>query len=200
MALGCFDQAFSLADDSNVADVWYNVGQVAIGMPTYCLPTCLAGKLLLQVPQIADFLKQCCALLVTCATRLLFMLCLPFATHACCLTARCTMLTGIGDINMAHQAFSVASSMDGTHAEALINLGVLEVRQGKDSAALGHFQAAQKLAPHAYEAWYNGALVSMRAGNLQDCYTQAKSALEAFPGHTDAQDLLKQLQAQFNAL
>ena len=36
MALGCFDQAFSLVDDSNVADVWYNVGQVAIGMPT-CL-------------------------------------------------------------------------------------------------------------------------------------------------------------------
>lgn len=32
MALRCFDHAFALADDSNVADVWYNIGQVAIGM------------------------------------------------------------------------------------------------------------------------------------------------------------------------
>ena len=101
---------------------------------------------------------------------------------------------------MASQAFRVAAAMDSTHAEALTNLGVLEVRQSNDAAALSHFQAAQKLAPHAYEAWYNGALVSMRAGNLQDCYSQAKSALEAFPDHTDTQDLLKQVQIQFNAL
>ena len=32
MALRCFDHAFALADDSSVADVWYNIGQVAIGM------------------------------------------------------------------------------------------------------------------------------------------------------------------------
>lgn len=32
MALRCFDHAFALADDSNLADVWYNIGQVAIGM------------------------------------------------------------------------------------------------------------------------------------------------------------------------
>ena len=31
MALRCFDHAFALADDSNVADVWYNIGQIAIG-------------------------------------------------------------------------------------------------------------------------------------------------------------------------
>ena len=129
--------------------------------------------------------------------RLQYNVCSLLCAH--CLNCKETVLTGIGDLNMAHQAFSVASSMDGTHAEALTNLGVLEVRQGNDSAALGHFQAAQRLAPHAYEAWYNGALVSMRAGNLQDCYSQAQSALDAFPEHSDTQDLLKQLQAQFNA-
>lgn len=107
---------------------------------------------------------------------------------------------GIGDVNMAYQAFSIASAMHSTHAEALTNLGVLEVHQGNDSAALRHFQAAQKMAPHAYEAWYNGALVSMRAGNLQECYSQATSALGAFPDHSDTKDLLKQLHMQFNAL
>ena len=110
------------------------------------------------------------------------------------------MDAGIGDVNMAYQAFSVVSAMDSTHGEALTNLGVLEVRQGNDRAALGHFQTAQKMAPLAYEAWYNGALVSMRAGDLQECYCQATSALSAFPDHSDTQDLLKQLQLQFNTL
>ena len=101
---------------------------------------------------------------------------------------------------MAYQAFTTASAVDSTHAEALTNLGVLEVQQGNDAAALRRFQGAQKMAPHAYEAWYNGALVSMRAGNLQECYSQATSALDAFPDHSDTKDLLKQLQSQFNAL
>ena len=110
------------------------------------------------------------------------------------------MHAGIGDVNMAYQAFSVATAMNSTHAEALTNLGVLEVRQGNDGAAWQHFQSAQRMAPKAYEAWYNGALVSMRAGNLQKCYSQAKSALAAFPDHSDTQDLLKQMHLQFNAL
>lgn len=107
---------------------------------------------------------------------------------------------GIGDVMMAYQAFSIASAMDTPHAEALTNVGVLEVQQGNDSAAIRRFQAAQKMAPHAYEAWYNSALVSLRAGNLQECYSQATSSLRAFPDHSDTQDLLKQLQLQFNAL
>ena len=101
---------------------------------------------------------------------------------------------------MAYQAFRVAIGMNSTHAEALTNLAVLEVRQGNDKIALTHFRSAQKLAPQAYEPWYNGALVSLRTGNLEDCYMQAQCAIEAFPDHSDTQDLLKQLQTQFNAL
>ena len=32
MALSCFERALALADDTNTADVWYNVGQVAVGI------------------------------------------------------------------------------------------------------------------------------------------------------------------------
>lgn len=101
---------------------------------------------------------------------------------------------------MAYQAFRTAVGVHSTHAEALTNLGVLEVRQGNDKMALSHFHSAQKVAPHAYEAWYNGALVSLRTGNLEECYKQAQSALEAFPDHSDTQDLIKQLQTQFNTI
>jgi tetratricopeptide repeat protein 8 len=32
MTLACFDRALALAEDANMADVWYNVGHVAIGI------------------------------------------------------------------------------------------------------------------------------------------------------------------------
>merc|ERR1712176_1354350 len=32
LTLSCFERALMLADDNNMADVWYNVGQVAIGV------------------------------------------------------------------------------------------------------------------------------------------------------------------------
>jgi len=32
LTLNCFERAFALAGDDNMADVWYNVGQVAIGI------------------------------------------------------------------------------------------------------------------------------------------------------------------------
>lgn len=107
---------------------------------------------------------------------------------------------GIGDVNMAFQAFSTAVAIASDHAESLCNLGVLEVRRGNDAAAMTHFKAAQKLAQHSYEAWYNGALVSHRTGNLEESYAQVQSALEAFPEHYDSQELMRQLQASFVAV
>lgn len=32
MTLNCFERALALADDDNMADVWYNIGQIAIGI------------------------------------------------------------------------------------------------------------------------------------------------------------------------
>ena len=71
MALSCFERALALADDTNTADVWYNVGQVAVG---------------------------------------------------------------IGDLTLAAQAFKVAVSVDGAHAESFNNLGVLEQRHDLGAA------------------------------------------------------------------
>lgn len=61
MTLSCFERALALADDDNMADVWYNIGQVAIG---------------------------------------------------------------IGDLNLAYQAFKIAISINSNHAESFNNLGV----------------------------------------------------------------------------
>ena len=116
--------------------------------------------------------------------------------HAC---------AGVGDLTLAYQAFKVAVSLDATHIEALTNLGVLEVRKSNDDAAYSYFQSAQKLAEHAFEPWYNGALdaqsrAAVVIGNLQDSYRQIKQALVAFPEHIDGQELMKHLKHQFSTL
>ena len=44
MTLNCFERALSLATDENMADVWYNIGQVALvkhpilSYPSYPIP------------------------------------------------------------------------------------------------------------------------------------------------------------------
>ncbi len=32
MTLSCFERALALAEDDNMADVWYNIGQLAVGI------------------------------------------------------------------------------------------------------------------------------------------------------------------------
>lgn len=137
MTLHCFTRALALASDENMADVWYNIGQVAIG---------------------------------------------------------------IGDLNVAFQAFKISIAVDGNHAESFNNLGVLELRQHRIELARSNFDSSQKLAPHIFEPFYNGALVAFKLGDCQESFKQAKQALEAFPEHLDSKDLLEQLRKHFTML
>ena len=90
----------------------------------------------------------------------------------------------------------MAVAINSSHAEAHTNLGVLEVRAGDKGAAMGHYAKAQQLAEHAYEPWYNGALLASREGNVEQAFKQVTKALEAYPEHVDSQELRKELQAQ----
>ena len=90
----------------------------------------------------------------------------------------------------------MAVAINSSHAEAHTNLGVLAVRAGDKGAAMGHYAKAQQLAEHAYEPWYNGALLASREGNMEQAFKQVTKALEAYPEHVDSQELHKELQAQ----
>jgi len=137
MTLSCFERALALADDDNMADVCYNIGQFAIG---------------------------------------------------------------IGDLALGHQAFKIAISVDSNHAESFNNLCILELRKGNIEQARSHFQTAQRLAPHMFEPFFNGALVAFKLGDCQHSFDNAQKALEAFPEHTDSKELLKQLRRHFTML
>jgi tetratricopeptide repeat protein 8 len=107
---------------------------------------------------------------------------------------------GIGDLQLAQQAFRVAVSVDSQHAESHANLGVLEMRKGNAEAARASFAAARKLAPHLYEPFYNSAVLAYRQGDHQEAYVLVQGALAAFPSHWDSVDLKRTLEQQLHLL
>ncbi|CAN0211296.1 unnamed protein product [Ascophyllum nodosum] len=131
MSLKCLERALAMASDDIAADVWYNIGQVAVG---------------------------------------------------------------IGDLELAYQAFKVAISVDSNHAESYCNLAALEVRNQNPQAARSNLKMAQTLAPYLFEPFYNGALLAYRNGDLQEALSLCRKGLEVYPEYGDLKQLLKILQ------
>ncbi|XP_068802864.1 tetratricopeptide repeat protein 8 isoform X2 [Struthio camelus] len=107
---------------------------------------------------------------------------------------------GIGDLNLAYQCFMLTIVNNNDHAEAYNNLAVLEMRKGHVEQARALLQTASSLAPHMYEPHFNFATLSEKVGDLQRSYVAAQKSEEAFPGHVDTQQLLKQLKEHFAML
>uniref|UniRef100_A0A8C6NG49 Uncharacterized protein n=1 Tax=Melopsittacus undulatus TaxID=13146 RepID=A0A8C6NG49_MELUD len=107
---------------------------------------------------------------------------------------------GIGDLNLAYQCFKLTLVNNNDYAEAYNNLAVLEMRKGHIEQARALLQTASSLAPHMYEPHFNFAVLSEKVGDLQRSYTAAQKSEEAFPGHVDTQQLIKQLKQHFAML
>lgn len=135
MTISCFEKALTLAQDDNMADVWYNIGQMAIG---------------------------------------------------------------IGDTNLANQAFKIALAADHAHAESFNNLAILQLREGNADVATSYFEIAGKQAPHMFEPFYNNAVLAMRQGNCQKAINYVHRALEVFPDHVDSLNLLEKLNLELS--
>ncbi|KAF1677016.1 Tetratricopeptide repeat protein 8, partial [Pygoscelis papua] len=107
---------------------------------------------------------------------------------------------GIGDLNLAYQCFKLTLVNNNDYAEAYNNLAVLEMQKGHIEQARALLQTASSLAPHMYEPHFNFAILSEKVGDLQRSYTAAQKSEEAFPGHVDTQQLIKQLKQHFAML
>ncbi|NXL84802.1 TTC8 protein, partial [Alectura lathami] len=107
---------------------------------------------------------------------------------------------GIGDLNLAYQCFRLTLFNNNDYAEAYNNLAVLEMQKGHIEQARALLQTASYLAPHMYEPHFNFAILSEKVGDLQRSFTAAQKSEEAFPGHVDTQQLIKQLKERFAML
>jgi tetratricopeptide repeat protein 8 len=104
---------------------------------------------------------------------------------------------GLGDTALAYQALKVALSADPSHAESMVNLGVIELRRNRAEVARSLFDSAQRFGPHLFEGWFNGALLAYKMGNFQDAFQQCARGLDVYPDHADSKDLMTRLKKMF---
>lgn len=134
IALNCFERALALATDADMADIWFNIGHVAVAL---------------------------------------------------------------GDINVAYQAFKVATSIDPAHSGALNNLAVLEGRRNQPDAAKTLYYMSIESNDNQFEGHFNLAVNAFRNGDFQNAHMHVCKANQIYPDHEESKEMLSQLQRMF---
>lgn len=100
---------------------------------------------------------------------------------------------GLGDCEMAEQAFSVAVAFDPFHSEALNNLGVLLKEAGNETSAEYHFERSRSVNANIspFEPWYNGSVIAMEKGNIEKAFECVMQALSIAPENASCQKIFQ---------
>ena len=109
---------------------------------------------------------------------------------------------GLGDATLGQRCLRLTLAYNPDHAEALNNLGVMELQRnggvnaGKTKViemARTCFHSATAIAPHLYEPAFNMASLADQLGDLQTAHTAISKVSASFANHSDANLLLSQL-------
>lgn len=73
---------------------------------------------------------------------------------------------GIGDLELAYQAYKISVSHNPNHAESFNNLGVIEIKRGNIEQAKNNYMQAAKIANYLFEPCYNAALLMLKKGEF----------------------------------
>ena len=101
----------------------------------------------------------------------------------------------MGEVDVVFRAQKLSLSYDNNNAEALNNLGILEIKRNNFENAIYHFKLAIKENPYQFEPNYNLAINSFKMGKYQEAYESTEKALGIYPDHIDSILLLKKLKA-----
>lgn len=193
LCLAAFERALALASDVESGDVWYNVGQVAIGIGDLGLAY-QAFKVAISVD--ANHVESYANLVRAPFACVPSLHRLPPSRHY--------WRSGEGQPRTARRtphALGCSGSLACPHqprgVPPFARQGVLELRKGNVDAARANFQTAQEMAPYMFEPFFNGALLAFKLGDFQESYDLASKAVAAFPEHHDSHELLRQLRQQF---
>ena len=103
------------------------------------------------------------------------------------------VFVNLGDLFQAYQALKLALSYDVHHAEAINNMGVLEIKKGNINDGKYNFNIAIKEGPFLYEPAFNAALWAMKTGEYQESYALVNKVLSIYPEHIESIELKRQL-------
>ncbi|KNC52711.1 uncharacterized protein AMSG_12184 [Thecamonas trahens ATCC 50062] len=98
-----------------------------------------------------------------------------------------------GDLNLAYQACKLALAADPDHAQAINNLGVLELLMGNGLSAKTEFVTSSTLAPWLTVPHYNTGLVAYKLGEFEAAFKAASDALALDPDHAPSKALMDSL-------
>jgi tetratricopeptide repeat protein 8 len=98
---------------------------------------------------------------------------------------------------LASQAFRVCLSHNASHAEALTNMALLDLRAGQLDAARAGFETATRLAPRTVEAWWNLALLQYKTGELEGAHAAVAQVLGIDAEHANAKKLKRTISTMF---
>ena len=186
LAVSCIDRALALASDDVAADVWYNVGHVAV-----CCGDAGLAYQAFRVAVVAD----------------------PTHAEAHSCLGVLEMRKAKANVEAARNSFLTAQvspappppfppppppphifQLAQTHSyTAGVSLSSNPIETPTASSP------TQKFGDYLFEPFYNGALLSQKMGNYEEAFIQVKKALVNCPEHAESNELLANLRTQFGA-
>lgn len=99
----------------------------------------------------------------------------------------------IGDLSLAYQALKISLAFSGDNIEALNNIGVLEIRRGREEQAKSNYLRACGKNEYIFEPYYNFAQLKFRQKDFEEAFKYAKKSSEIFPKHFESKELIEKI-------
>ena len=102
----------------------------------------------------------------------------------------------VGDLGLAKQALKIALSFNDKNIEAMNNMAVLDLRDGKNEMAKNLLENACKINEFLYEPFFNLTVIKYNQGDNEDAFKYANLCLEKAPDNFEAKELLAKVKNQ----
>ena len=102
----------------------------------------------------------------------------------------------VGDLGLARQALKIALSFNDKNIEAMNNMAVLDLRDGKNEQGKNLLENACKINEFLYEPLFNLTVIKYNQGDNEEAFKYANLCLEKAPDNFEAKELLAKVKNQ----
>jgi tetratricopeptide repeat protein 8 len=102
----------------------------------------------------------------------------------------------VGDLGLAKQALKISLSFNDKNIEAMNNMAVLDLRDGKNEMAKNLLENACKINEFLYEPFFNLTVIKYNQGDNEEAFKYANLCLEKAPDNFEAKELLSKVKTQ----